>query len=152
MFPRRDEMRRIHIRHATWCALLSLAVAATGGCSSPPCCPPTYMGTALNVVAVPDGPIAGVVVGFSGDAGNAAVACQVDQVVEVTYCSWSNAGPEDTVSYSCSLTVSAPGYRSIDVPATITLNAYMPGGSDCDCRFASLNPSTVALEPAADGG
>ena len=152
MSPRREKMKRIRIWHATWCALLGLAVAAAGGCSSSaPCCPATYGGTALNVVAVPDGPVAGVTVGFSGDAGNAAVTCQVDQSDEVTYCTWSNPGPEDPASYSCSLTVSAPGFRSVQVPATIIFTAYT-SGSDCDCHFASLNPSTVALEPASDGG
>ena len=152
MFPWREEMKRIRIRHATWCALFSLAVAAAGGCSSTCECPGTYDGTALDIVGVPDGLVAGAAIAFSGDAGTAAATCQVDQVDDVTYCSWSNPGPQDIGSYSGSLKVSAPGYRSVEVPATITVAPYLPSGSDCDCRFASMIPSTVALEPDLDGG
>ena len=133
--------------------LLSTAMVWGSGCDlrSPCECPATYIGVALGVVAVPDGPIAGVAVGFTCDDGNAAVACQEDQIYQVTSCLWSNPGPETTGNHACSLIVSAPGYQPVQVPATITVNAGTPG-EGCDCGGARLDPPTIALEPVSDGG
>ena len=99
-----------------------------------------YVTIYLDVSAASDaGAISGVEATLSGPA---MVTMSCDQRGAVTVCRW----PSDIYTVtagSYSLAVSAPGFQTANVSATVTL-----GTTDCGCVPATLEPSTVILDPS----
>ena len=103
----------------------------------------------LTVQAALDaGPISGVAATLIGQDGWSEPMMCVAEYWGVTDCSWSSwALPAG--GYAASLEVTAPGYATTNVPATITVDSTSGG---CSCHGSSLTPSAVTLQPALDGG
>ena len=121
-------------------ALVSLQTSV--GCGSGDCahsCLTPTVGIVLDVASAAGGAApSGVVATLSGPA-MVQLACQPAR--SVTICTWSGGGPLIEGMYS--LLVTAPGFESKTVSATISI---MP--SQCNCTSAKLQPPGVILVPS----
>lgn len=121
---------------------LMIAVMAptscTGGGGQPPCeCPAAFVSV---VVLEPDGGQVDGVAGMLSGPTTVALTCTptnggIDCV--------SPSGFETVGTYT--LTITAPGFREVDMTATVTVTH---GSPSCACSFATLKPSTLTLEPS----
>ena len=120
---------------------VSLAVALLGqtSCRDTPGCP-TSCSTAnvtLDVTGAADG---GVVTGIEATlSGPTTMTMSCEPRGTETVCSYQ--GEVTTGSYT--LQVTAPGFQAANVPATVTVTP----GSQCACPSATLQPSTLTLNP-----
>jgi hypothetical protein len=93
----------------------------------------------LDVSAAAEaGALSNVEVNLSGPTP-ATLDCE--PVGTIVQCLWPSY---DVIEGSYSVSVTAPGFTTVDVSVTITLT----GPSSCGCVGATLEPSTVILEPA----
>ena len=129
-------------------AALGLSAPLIGGCASTEClCASTYAGASLIVQPSSTGSaLANVQARSAGDITGSLICAGPAPVV----CAWPPSAPEDAGSYNCTLQVGASGYRSVEVPATVTVTSNP--SSCCPGPYARLSPSTVTLERAPDGG
>jgi hypothetical protein len=121
--------------------VLGAWMSALAGCQNcePECASPS--GQTFFVVTTPT-----VVTGLQATlTGPVTVNMDCSPDAPQTYCTWPPYSTAVTAG-SYSLQVSAPGYQTTTVPATVTLGA---GG--CGCTAASFEPSTVTIT-AADAG
>lgn len=118
----------------------SSRVATGGACYI--LCPAAYLGLVLDVTTATSAAIVSdVEATFSGPT-TGTMSCVPYQTV--TACTWPS-GPVTEGEYS--ILVTAPGFRSLSVNATVTTTT----GSACGCPWASLVPSTVSLDSSAGG-
>jgi hypothetical protein len=120
---------------SNWLSLPLIFIGSLGCCpSSAPHCP---YGIVLTVSAPDGGPLSGVQATLSGVAFSCASTA--------TGASCEGSGPAPGP-----LQVMAPGFKSVDLNATVTTT---PAPS-CGCPGFKLDPSNVTLEsiPTVDGG
>lgn len=101
-------------------------------------CPATYLGISLDVTA----PDAGAVAAAATLSGPAAVTMSCHQSGATTVCMWPGGAPVTAGTYS--LQVTAPGFQTANVSVTVTTSS----ADGCGCPGASMQPSTVTLEPS----
>ena len=126
--------------------LIALMGPVAFGCGSSaegaPCpfsCPATYSGVTLVVNAAADGGVvSGVEATLSGPTTET-MSCEPNGTA--TLCTWSS-GPVTAGTYS--LLVTAPGFQSASLSATVTVAA----DPHCGCVGATLQPSMVTLDPS----
>ena len=107
----------------------------TGGSACQVSCPAQYMSIYLDVITSTDGgTVSSVEVTFSGPT-TGTMLCEPNDGVMV--CRWPSE-PLTVGSYS--LLVSAPGFQSVNVAATVAISS-----GSC-CENGSLDPSTVTLD------
>jgi len=126
-----------------------LAILAFGGCSSAsssgsncgtglPQCPATADGIILRVNSGSDGgAVTGVQATLSGPA-MVTMYCELD--LGQSQCTWPS-GSVTAGSYT--LQVTAPGFRTASVSATVTVPP-----AECGCVIASMKPASVTLDPS----
>ena len=119
--------------------LLAVALVAPTSCGDP--CPVSACPAAsffLDVTNARDGgQVTGVEATLSGPTTKT-MPCEPRGTEAVCF----GGAPVTAGSYS--LQVTAPGFQSVNVPATVTLT------SGCGCQSAMLQPSTLALDPSGD--
>ncbi|MHB1845947.1 MAG: hypothetical protein ACYCWW_14065 [Deltaproteobacteria bacterium] len=135
-------------------ACLAVVAHVASGCQPgrQPICACLAATPVLVVQAWPDGgSVAGAYVSVTGEA-NGTMSCQPQGDAD-TFCSWSypTRPPETQGVYDCSLHITAPGYETIDVPATIAYTVDNRS-AECACATSTLSPSTVTLVSVSDGG
>jgi len=118
---------------------LSVTVALTAGsCVSCPGCPATYVDIGLVVSGdAGGGAVSGVDATVTGPQ-NGTMSCAPNGTA--TLCTWPS-GPVAPGSYT--LTVTAPGFQSATVSATVTV----ADADSCGCASGALQPSHVTLDP-----
>ena len=119
---------------------LAVALLAQTSCRDTPGCP-TLCSTAdvlLYVTGAPDGGFAtGIEATLSGPT-------TITMSCDWYHCSGRGAVTEGNYT----LRVTAPGFQVVNVPATVTVTTT----SHCGCPSATLQPSTLTLNPSGDSG
>ena len=121
---------------------LIVAASACGSQDNAPCphsCPAAYVGVVLAVTSAADGGIVNGVEATLTGPQTEAMSCEPN--VTATSCTWP-PGPVTAGSYA--LEVTAAGFQSRNVSATVTVTP----DPHCGCVNATLQPSTVTLDPA----
>ncbi len=128
--------------------------AGTGDSPCPWGCPAPHLGIYLVVTAAADGgALSGVNATLSSavtdgdamtgvEAGSTTVTMSCESNNGAMVCDWPSSGYPIAGTYS--LLVTAPGFRSANVSATLT---YTPDPR-CGCGMDTLQPSTVTLDPS----
>ena len=131
----------------TWLMAL-LAVVSSGsavGCDSgcPRTCPGPFLGLGIGVYAAVNGVAVGGVEATLMGPTTVALSCEPSgNVPAATSCFWPLGATFVEGTYT--LLVAAPGFQSKEVGATLSL----PPASRCGCSGASIEPSTVTLDPS----
>jgi len=119
----------------------SVVGCASAG-DSPPCpysCLAAHLGIVLDVTGATDGgPVSGADATLSGPI-TVTMSCEPNGTA--TVCRWPG-GPVTAGTYS--LLVTAPGFQSANVSATITVTP----DPRCGCEWATIQPSRVTLDPS----
>ena len=122
---------------------IALMVQSYCGCQdNAPCpgsCPAAYAGIYLGVTAATDGGAMSSVEATLSGPTTVTMSCESRGTV--TDCIWPSA-PLTTGNYS--LQVTAPGFQSANVSATLAVT-HDPR---CGCDQATLQPSAVTLDPS----
>ena len=129
-------------------ALLAMVSSYSAiGCKSE--CPPSCPGPSLGLVVVVYGGTDGGAVAVSGVEATlmgpttVMLSCAPSaNVPTATTCLWPLGATVTPGSYS--LVVTAPGFRSKELSATLSLAR----GTPCGCEGANLDPAMVTLEPS----
>src|SRR5450759_671728 len=129
-----------HLRFRVFLALAVSGIAISGcgaGKRCPIGCPATYMSIVLLVMSSPDGgAVSDVGVAFSGPS-TGSMQCKAEDTA--TACWWPS---EPVIEGTYLLEISAPGYKTAKVDATM---AIIPD-PQCGCTGAELKPSEVTLD------
>lgn len=102
-------------------------------------CPASYIEISLAVAAPDGGAVSGVAATLSGPEA-VTLLCQSSGTAAL--CTWPAPTPVTAGSYA--LQVTAPGFQPANVSATVTTSS----GDGCGCPGASMQPSTVTLDPS----
>ena len=120
-------------------SLCLLVTLVSCGDACPPTCPASLFGISLIVKsAAQAGPIDGVTATLSGPTTNE-LSCASNE--KGTGCIWSSGALPDG---DYLLEVTAPGFQSATVAATVTTSS----GATCGCTGTTLQPSTITLDPS----
>ena len=130
---------------SAWLALVTFIwlspryASAADSAVCPRSCPATYLGIVLTVSKGDRGAtLEGAKATLTGPT-TVAMSCAPNG--SVTSCSWP---PGQVIAGTYSLLVTAPGFRSRSLSATVSVTA----DSYCGCTVAALQPSAVTLVPS----
>jgi hypothetical protein len=117
------------------------AIGCDSGC--PRSCPGPFLALGIGVYAAVDGvAVSGVEATLMGPT-TISMSCEPStNVPAATSCFWPLGGTFVEGSYT--LLVAAPGFQSKELSATLSLTP----ASRCGCSGATIEPSTVTLDPS----
>jgi hypothetical protein len=121
--------------------LLTLAVTLLASCSSSSQIPCECPAPSVSIVVLePDGgQLSGVAATLSGPTTVTLTSTPATGGIDCE----SPPGFETAGTYT--LMITAPGFQQVDMAATVTVTH---GSSSCGCTVATVQPSTVTLEPS----
>ena len=128
-----------------WMVLVTATALTMGACGSgsgekacdpAPQCPVASATASIVVTAAPAMAVNGVQATLTGPA-TGTMSCQPNG--SATLCLWPAGVAASAGTYT--LQVSAPGYQTTTTQVEVTV-----GPPSCGCTFASVEPSTVALD------
>jgi hypothetical protein len=127
--------------HVRWAALLVTLASCGGGTAArcPPSCPATYLGVILMVKdSTQGGALQGVAATLTGPMMNT-MSCEPSSTATVC-----RLGTGPVIAGDYSLQVTATGFQPVSTTATIAV----PSDLTCGCATATIEPSTVTLDPS----
>jgi len=142
--PRTIMLRQLLLRTVALPAIALLVSSSCGGGDerSGPCpfsCPAAQLSVILAVTSMSDGgTLSGVKATLSGPVTDE-MSCEPNG--SGASCTWGDSESFTIGDYS--LEVSAFGFQSANVAATITMS-----DAGCECRSAAIKPSVVILDPS----